>query len=294
MQDRVRRAWLMGGAFAGCVLVAVQILSDVRVPVRFTSGTAARVNGRVIDAESVARTVAALVAESRGSSAALRERVISRMIDEELLIAHALDSGAPRTDPDVRAALVRSAVARVNAETASQPLTEKDIDAFYAAHRASYANPAAYAVTPLYYESASYPDMAAAEHRATAARAGLHAGGALRSVEYTADRLPFEAPAALMAAPTIANYFGSSAAAELDAAATGDTTAPVPFGRGVLMLYVNRRVGSETPPLTEVLDLVRADLLRQRQDEALEHVLDGLRRQARIDIAPAPPNGSSR
>src|SRR5882757_8989600 len=126
-----RRAWLIAGAVTGCLLSAIQILHDARVPVRFLPGVAARVNGREIDAAGVDRTVAGLDARLRNSEAAARERVVSRMIDEELLVQHALDSGAAETDPEVRAALVRAAIARVTSEISSQSVSESEIGAYY-------------------------------------------------------------------------------------------------------------------------------------------------------------------
>jgi len=88
--SRARRAWLISGALTGCVLSAIQILHDARIPVGFLPGVAARVNGREIDAAGVDRTVAGLDARLRNSEPAARKRVVSRMIDEELLVQHAL------------------------------------------------------------------------------------------------------------------------------------------------------------------------------------------------------------
>src|ERR1700726_3384508 len=157
MTYSARRTWLVFGALTGCLLAAIQIFHDARIPVRFLPGVAARVNGREIDAASVDRTVAGFDARVRNSQPAARERVVSRMIDEELLVQHALDSGAAETDPEVRAALVRAAITRVNTEVASQSVSEAELEAFYKAHRTAYANPANYEVTPLYFESQSFP-----------------------------------------------------------------------------------------------------------------------------------------
>src|SRR5713101_5202308 len=168
MTSRARRAWLIGGALTGCVLAAIQILHDARIPVRFLPGIAARVNGREIDTASVDRTVAGLDVRLRNSEPDARRRVISRMIDEELLVQHALDSGAAESDPEVRAALVRAAITRVNTEVASQSVSESEVGAFYQSHRSAYASPAAYQVTPLYFESRTFPETDEAQRRADA------------------------------------------------------------------------------------------------------------------------------
>src|ERR1700687_1240336 len=148
MTSAARRAWLIAGALTGCVLSVFQILHAARIPVGFLSGVAARVNGREIEAPSVDRTVAGLDARLRNSEPAARKRVVSRMIDEELLVQHALDGGAAETDPEVRAALVRAAITRVNSEVSSQSVSESEIGAFYQSHRSAYASPAEFQVTP--------------------------------------------------------------------------------------------------------------------------------------------------
>jgi hypothetical protein len=286
MTSPARRAWLIAGALIGCLLSAVQILHDARIPVRFLPGVAARVNGREIDAASVDRTVASLDARLRNSESAARERVVSRMIDEELLVQHALDSGAAETDPEVRAALVRAAIARVNSEIASQSLSESEIGAFYQAHRSAYASPANYQVTALYFESQSFPDIEEARRRADAVRSGVRAGQAVESLQRAADVLPFAPPAQLATARTLANYFGSPLADDLDRLHAGEATEPATFGRGVLLLYLDRRVDGATPPLQSIHDLVQADALRDKQEAALENLLASLRKSARIDVAP--------
>jgi hypothetical protein len=274
MTSGARRAWLIAGALTGCLLSAIQILHAVRIPVGFLPGVAARVNGREIDAASVDRTVAG------------RERVVSRMIDEELLVQHALDSGAAETDPEVRAALVRAAISRVNSEVSSQSVSESEIGAFYRSHRSAYASPAEFQVTPLYFESRAFPNVEEAQRRADSARAGVRTGQTVESLRRAADVLPFGPPAQLATARTLANYFGSPLADELDRLQAGEATEPAAFGHGVLLLYLNRRVDSATPNLQSIHDLLQADALRDKQEAALADLLATLRKSARIDIAP--------
>jgi parvulin-like peptidyl-prolyl isomerase len=285
MSSRARRAWLIGGAVAGCMLAAIQILHDARIPVGFLPGVAARVNGRDIDAASVDRTVAGFDARVRNSEPAARRQVISRMIDEELLVQHALDDGAADTDPEVRAALVRAAIARVNSEVSSQSVTEAEIGAFYQSHRRIYASPAEFRVTPLYFESREFPSMGDARQRADSTRAAVRAGQPLETLRRAADVLPFEPPAQLATARTLGNYFGPSLADDLDGLQAGETTEPATFGHGVLLLYLDRRVDAATPKLQSIHDLVQADALRDKQEAALEKLLASLRKSARIDIA---------
>jgi hypothetical protein len=157
MTHPTRRAWLIAGAVTGCALAAIQILHDLRVPVRFLPSVAARVNGREIDRSSVDRTVAGFDDRLRKSEASARERVLTRMIDEELLVQHALDSGAAETDPEVRAALVRAAINRVNSEVAAESIPADEIEAFYAARRSAYASRRTHDAEPTRFKRACMP-----------------------------------------------------------------------------------------------------------------------------------------
>jgi hypothetical protein len=283
-----RRAWLLAGALVGSLMGAAQILHDLRVPVRLLDGVAARVNGREIDSSSIERTVAGSDAALRATGAAAGNRVLARMIDEELLLQQALDSGAAQTDPEARAALVRAAINRVNTETAALPMTRRDVEAYFAAHRAAYASPTRYAVTPLYFEAAAqFPDLRTALQRAEAAREGFRAGRPAELLARASDTLPFVPPGELATAGTLVNYFGSSVVNSIDEVRIGESTPPISFGRGVLIVYVGRRIDGEIPALDSIEGLVEADLLREQQETALARLLDSLHQAAHIDVAPA-------
>jgi len=279
----------------GCAYSAFQILHDVRVPVQLLPGVAARVNGRPIDADSVNRTVAGLDARERRSESATRHDVLSRMIDEELLVQHALDSGAAETSPEVRAALVRSAITRVNAEAAAEPVSDRELSEYFEAHKQVYATAARFDVTPFYFES---HDASAAEAganvRAAAARAALKAGVSAEQVFATADRLPFESPGQQIAPRTLANYFGPATADAVDHLAPGETTEVMQLGNGVVFIYLNAKTPGEVPGLGSIRDLVAADAMRDRQEHALENLLGSLHQSARIELNNNPPITASR
>lgn len=304
MNDGFRRACLMGAVVVGCAYSAFQILHDVRVPVQLLPGVAARVNGRQIDADSVNRTVAGMDTRMRGPEAAARHDVLSRMIDEELLVQHALDSGAAETNPEVRAALVRSAITRVNSEAAAEPVSERELSEYFAAHKEVYATAESFDVTPVYFEGSheygagGMRPSAAAWRRAAAARAAIDAGASVQQATANADPLPFNAPGQHVSPRTLANYFGPAIADAVSRLAAGHTTEATQLGNGVVFLYLNNKTPGEVPSLTSIHDLVASDALRERQEHVLEALLGSLRQSARIEFAtapnPAPPVAASR
>jgi parvulin-like peptidyl-prolyl isomerase len=287
--DTFRRACLVAAVVIGCAYSAFQILHDVRVPVRLLPGVAARVNGRQIDADSVNRTVAGMDARERRSESATRHDVLSRMIDEELLVQHALDSGAAETSPEVRAALVRSAITRVNAEAAAEPVSDRELSEYFEAHKRVYATAAHFDVTPFYFESRD-----AATGRADAARAALKGGASAEQVFATADRRPFDSPGRQVTPRTLANYFGPATADAVDHLAPGETTEVMQLGNGVVFIYLNAKTSGEVPSLAGIRDLVAADAMRDRQEHALENLLGSLHQSARIELNNNPPITASR
>lgn len=280
MSNGFRRACLAVAVVIGCGYSAFQILHDIRVPVQLLPGVAARVNGHPIDADSVDRTVAGMDARVRRSETAVRHDVLSRMIDEELLVQHALDSGAAQTNPEVRAALVRSAITRVNSEAAAEPVSERELSGYFEAHKEAYAAPGSFEVTALYFE-------ATARSRAAAARAAIESGTPVEQVANAADPLPFAPPGTHVSPRTLANYFGPGIADAVGHLAVGHTTEITPFGNGVVFIYLNNKTPGATPSLASVRDLVAADVLRDRQEHALEALLASLRQTAHVELATA-------
>jgi PPIC-type PPIASE domain len=182
--------------------------------------------------------------------------------------------------------LVRSAITRVNAEAAAEPVSDRELSEYFEAHRQVYATSARFDVTPFYFES---KDLRAAQTRAAAARAAINDGTSIERVISTSNTLPFASPSQGVTARTLANYFGPATADPLDHLAPGDTTDARQLGDGVLFIYVNRKTPGEMPSLASIHDLVAADAMRDRQEHALEELLGSLHQAARIEFAASPP-----
>jgi hypothetical protein len=266
-------------------------------------------------------------ARVRLSETAARHDVLSRMIDEELLVQHALDIGAAATNPEVRAALVRSAITRVNSEAAAEPVSQGELERYFEAHKEVYAAVGSFDVTPVYFVAgaaggdgeagaraadgaAEGPPGGVAEaggpaagantawSRSAAARAAVEGGAPIAQIAARADPLPFAPPGRRVSARTLANYFGPAIADAVGRLTAGHTTEVTQLGNGVVFLYLNNKTPGELPTLTSIRDLVAADALRDRQEHALEALLASLRHSAHIEFAttpnPAPPVTASR
>ncbi|MBV8742727.1 MAG: peptidyl-prolyl cis-trans isomerase [Sinobacteraceae bacterium] len=294
MTDRTRRLWLLLALLGSVLWSGGAILRQIHWSLRLQPGVVARVNDHLIDRDSIDRTVAGLDARVRHNEDAARQDVLARMIDEELLVQHALDSGAAQSSPEVRAALVRSAITRLNDEIAAESLSADELQRYFFAHRAAYATATRLALTTFYFESPMFPELQPAQARATGALELLRAKAPPAPAAITSDQPPFTLPEGPLSLQTLTNYLGPDAAASAGRLPTGACSEPLPFARGTLLVCVRERSGGSVPSLASIHELVMADALRERQEQGLQSLLLSLRRNAHIDVATPSPTTAAR
>lgn len=136
--------WLGMGALAGVVAGALAARpGEVSPGGTLPSGVIARVDGRPIAREELERALSSLAADRREPPGpADRARVLSRLVDEELLVQHALQRGLLARDRALRDVIVRAMVESAVAAEASRAPGEEELRAFYAAQRTSAGAPA--------------------------------------------------------------------------------------------------------------------------------------------------------
>ncbi len=144
------RPWLLaGGMFAGAALAVFYM---VRVPdaVSPAGDVVAWVNGRPIARESYENALGA-VANDRKTGMLRdgdRERVLDRLIDQELLIDRAVELGLHERDPQIRNQLATSMIDFLvrRAEDEARAATEAELRAFYDAERFRFERAAQYRI----------------------------------------------------------------------------------------------------------------------------------------------------
>lgn len=265
-EDRRGTLLLALGALAGVSIAAVSLLRGE--PVAPPSGDAvAWVDGRPIARDRYERALAAVAADRRGGALTDTdgERVLERLIDEELLLSRAVELGLATADPAIRNDLVRAMIDRVHAQAAEAPPPSRDeLRAFYE------AEPWRFRRSPrLTVEHAYFRDRAAA--RAAVDGAPL---------ESDPGALPL--PGGPLTIATLTQRLGPTAAraiAELDVGATGGPWR-ARDGWHVARL-VARRPGA-VPAFGSIEDQVRAEHARVRAEHALRELLDARRDEAEI------------
>jgi parvulin-like peptidyl-prolyl isomerase len=288
--QRRARALLAGGAALGLALAAWSLLS-ASTGAALPAGAVARVNDALIRQEDYERLLAALASDRRAPLGdADRRFVLDRLIDEELLVQHALALGLARNDRRVRADLVQGVLGLVEASADGSEPTPQELAAFYAENAGYFARPARVRVREVFVATPPGGSDAAALARAREAAARLRAGEDIASVRAVLGDEPVApVPDALLPPAKLREYVGPTAA---DAAARlrpGEVSEPVRTPQGYHVLLLASRDEGEAPPLAEVEDEVRAEFKRRGADRILRERLDELRHEAHIAVAPSLP-----
>ncbi|MDJ0852458.1 MAG: peptidylprolyl isomerase [Myxococcota bacterium] len=286
-----RALWLLSlGAAAGLAVAAASLLSAPSAGLGLPDGVVARVNDTLIRDEEYQRLLAALASDRRSPlSDDDRLHVLDRLIEEELLVQHALDLGLVRTDRRVRADLVSAVLASLNAAADAYEPTPDEVEAFYAENTDYFARPARLWVRDLFVGRQGRSD-ADALARAREASDRLRADEPLASVrEALADAPVAPLPDAPLPPAKLREYLGPSALSTALRLQPGDVSDPVSTPQGYHVLVLVDRAEVETEPLADVENLVRAEMRRRAGDQALRDRLDALRAQADVVVAPEQP-----
>ncbi len=144
------RAWLLaGGMLAGA---AIAVFYIVRTPdaVEPTADAIAWVNDRPISRSSYENALQAVAGDRKSGTLRQddRERVLQRLIDQELLIDRAIELGLPERDPQIRNQLVTTMIAFLvrRAEDEATAAEEAELRAFYEEQRFRFERSAQYRV----------------------------------------------------------------------------------------------------------------------------------------------------
>jgi len=244
----------------------------------------ATVNGVSIRAGDHGRLVAGLERDTREqASSEMRERVLDRMIDEELLVQRALDLGLAQVDRRVRANLVSAMITSVTADVDATDPDEDELREFFEQERDFFTQPGRVRVSQVFFRVRGADGDAEVEPKASLAAQRLRAGEALESVraELGDDEIS-PIPDAALPPQKLLEYLGPTAtraALELDAGGVSD---PVRSGTGYHVLKMIAREPARVPDYESVADLARAEWARRQGDRALRGYLDDLRSQAEI------------
>jgi len=284
-RSEARARWLLLlGALAGLGMAAASLLGSGGSG-RLPDGAVARVNETLIRTEEYERLLAALESDRRtplGDED--RARVLDRLIEEELLVQHALALGLARSDRRVRADLVSAVLGSLAAATDGYEPDEDEIQAFYAENRDFFAGPGRLWVRQVFVAVDGAGEEAAAA-RAARASERLRAG---EPIDRVREELGSPEVAPLPDTPLppakLREYLGPTALLAALDLAPGQTSDPIRSAQGYHVLSLVERDPGGAPPLEEIVPQVRAELRRRSDDRLLRERLDQLRAAADVVV----------
>jgi hypothetical protein len=266
------------GAVVGAILAATGLVEDSLSPL--DEAVVASIDGENIYLNQYRSYVEALQ-QDRGYelSTAEREHILSRLIDEKLLIRHGEQSGLTRTEPTVRKAIVDAVIENIVSDRKGLVPDQSQLERFYADNRAYFSHAPLLQVQRMVFRGPQ------AAERAGRARLALTDSQPFAEVkEALADREVLSLPGSPMPATRLPNYLGPSQARAVAALEPGQVTAPLTSGDAIVLLGLVNKLDGETPPLSEVHEQVLREYQRRENDQALRDYLDELRADSDIRL----------
>lgn len=243
------KPWLLAGGMLAGAALAVFYIARVPDSVEPSADAIAWVNGRPIARESYESALQA-VASDRKTGALRdgdRERVLERLIDQELLIDRAIELGLHERDPQIRNTLATAMIdfLVLRAEDEARSADESELRAFYGTERFRFERAVQYRV----------------------------------EVEGTAVPLPN----GFLLEKEIAQRLGPSAGARVSELEVGDSVVLGEGDTAYVLTLVERR-GGEVAPYAEAREAVEAAYLRHRSEVAVREFLDLARKRTDIRV----------
>lgn len=269
------------GAAAGLALAAYGIARPTRASNALPSDAVASVDGVPISRADYQTALGALATARRdGAAAGDAERVLDRLIEEELLLQRALELGLARRDARARAALVSALVASIALEAEAAEPDDAELRRHFEQHRDYFRGSELVRVEQWFFAVGPEDDDARIRARARSARARVLAGEPVSDADPEPVPLPGRIPA-----HKLVDLLGPTAARAALELSPGGVSEPARSGAGYHVLRLVERRPASMPRFEDVRAEVRADFVRRAADRRLRQRLDELRQEARVVVA---------
>jgi len=280
-----RAVWLLlAGALAGIGLAAVSIVRSGRAQRALPPDGVAVVNGEVITQEAFAEFVGALASERKSVDldAATRQRLLDRMIDEELLLQRGIELGLPRYERSARRAIVAAVVSALTAEAEATEPNEDELRAFYRDAAERFTRPGRVEIDVAVVQEGGRPEAAAYQRAAELARRAREGEDFAKLAAELGDSTPLLPPQGPIALDEVRERLGPSAALAVERLGAGQVSDPVRGAVGYFVIALRARSAAEPIPFEQARDSVRAEYLRSVGERSLARYLAQLRASADV------------
>jgi len=291
--DRRAVLLLLAGALVGIGLAAASIVRSGRAQRALPPDGVAVVNGEVITQEAFAEFVGALASERKSIDldAPTRQRLLDRMIDEELLLQRGIELGLPRYERSARRAIVAAVVSAVTTEAEASEPNEDELRAFYRDFAERFMRPGRVELEVAAVQEGGRSEAEAYRRAAEFARRAREGEDFAALAAQLGDTTPLVPPREPIALDEVRERLGPSAALAVERLHAGEVSDPVRGSAGYFVIALRGRAAAELLPFEQVRDSVRAEYLRSVGERALARYLAQLRASAdvRARSFEAPP-----
>lgn len=272
---------LGGAAIAARGLVLEPPAASTALPV----GAVAVVNGEAVSRSSF-ETAVGLVERDRGEpvSGEERDRILQRLVDEELLVQRGIELGLPRSDRKLRGDLVAGVIEAATAAAEGEDPSPEQLRAFVTENRTSFVPPPALRVAQVFVATGPRTDAEAATRAMEAVRRLRSGEDAVTVRRDLGDPPSLEIPWSFVPAGRLHDIVGGNAAAVALGLAAGEISDPLRGDDGyrVLMLMERQAASVAVDPSAVV---ATAEYRRRRSEDALRDYLAELRRRSDVRVA---------
>lgn len=290
-----RNQWVLAaGAALGVTLAAYGVTGrSASATNTLPDGAVAVVNGKTIAQADYDRALAAVAADRRETdlTPAIRQRVLDRLIDEELLVQRGIELDLATRDRRVRADLSAAVIdlLATRGSDDSQDPTEEQLRAFYEEQGDTFRTSTSVQLAQLFFAVGARSTETQALARAKAAVEQLQRGIGIEEISTTADVNPLPAPAGWLPVTKLQDYLGPTAAQAVSKMSPGELSDPMRTTSGVLVIrMLDRRLG-DLPAFDRIRESVRAEYVRRAGERGLRDFLEERREGSEIRIAKVLP-----
>jgi len=281
---------LLLGCAVGIAVAAVGLLRSNESGAGLPADAIARVNGQVIRRDDFLRILNGVAQDRReGLSPEIGNRVLDRLIDEELLVQRGIELGLARYDTRVRKDLTAAVIESVVADAGDVQPTEAELQSFYRAHQDFFTSPGRVRVRQIWCRAATVAEASGAFERAQQATQRLRAGEDFDSVRSgLADSELAAVPDTMLPLSKLADYLGPTALRTLQGLEPGQVSDPVRSTSGYHVLQLVERQSDAPRSLADIRPQVVQEFRRNTADRALRAYVEDLRSRAQVETAALP------
>lgn len=276
--QRSRRRYLIAGVLLGAIVAASGLVR--RADTNLEADVVASVDGEVIHLAQYRSAVQAVQSDNKKPlPPEQQQEVLQRMIDERLLVRHAVENGVIQSDAAVRKAILDAAIDNIVSANKGVEPDEAQLTSFYQENGRYFREPSLVSLERMVFRGTS------ALERANEAYAQLVSGTAFAVVKATlASPDIYELPTDPLPASRLAGYLGPTIAQSALLLSVGEFSPPQATEGGYVIVLVVEQLLAKTPPLSAVREPVLREYRRRANDVLLQDYVRELRSSSDIAI----------